>query len=267
VIVARRLVFRGVPAPAELGTSYEFLVSTLADGTIDLPTAEVRSGEPEHVAASRALDGIKVPTRTEGIKVSTWTNFLDPVYTAHVPRGSLCRVYLARAYATSHGDLLQWRSWPLGDHVPAMSGFYGALRDVWPLVIRAPRSPATSEICVCVRLGALEYIKMQQQIREKIPNVDTSMAEYLRRGMTDDERLVEQWLRKGEDLAALAQSSKADVEKRIVLDAEEIPDTEDGLDAGSEDGFDPTSDGDASSRSTDVRSEDAMTAIEDEDVE
>ena len=270
VMIARRKTSSsGVPEPAEISTSYEVFMVSMPDGTLDLPTADVGPGEPEVDAARRALSQAGI---------ATWPTFLDSLYTAHVPRGSLCRVYLARVYAMP-GDTPEtrsspWRDWPLGKHVPAMAGFYLALRDVWPLVLRAPRSLAVgsqtlgsqtlSEICVGLRRGALEYIKMQQQIREKIPNVDTSMAEYLRRGMTDDEKLVEKALRKEEDLSVLAQaSSTSDLVsaggkvlsgERVVLDAEEISDSEDPE-------FDPTSDSDASSTTRE-----AMLDREDDDV-
>jgi hypothetical protein len=72
-----------------------------------------------------------------------------------------------------------------------MAGFYLGLKDVWPLILRAPRTPATSEICVYMRQGAAEYVRLQQQVRSGVAEVDTSMAEYLRRGMTDDEKMVD----------------------------------------------------------------------------
>ena len=152
VLVAhRKMQSIGVHAPAEISSSYEVLMVPMPDGTPDLPTADVGPGELETDAARRAL---------LATGIVTWPIFLDSLYAAHTPRGSLCRVYLARAYATSPAvpgaTSLPWRSWPLGQHAPAMAGFYLALRDVWPLVLRAPRVPATSEICVQVRRGAAE---------------------------------------------------------------------------------------------------------------
>ena len=187
VLIARRVSLRsGELAPEKLSTSYEMLVAPLPDGTIDLPTEDVREGEAESEAASRAL---------AKIGVITWPIFLDVLYTAHSPRGSLCRVYLARAWAKApssvDGPPLPWRRWPLGEHAPAMAGFYLALKDIWPLILRSPRTPATSEICVYMRQGAAEYVRLQQQVRSGNSEVDTSMSEYLRKGMTDDEKLVD----------------------------------------------------------------------------
>lgn len=246
VMVARRKTLRsGVLEPAEISSSYEALMVAMPDGSLDLPTADVGPGELEVEAARRALGEVGVVT---------WPASLGSLYTAHVPRGSLCRVYLARAYVAlevaAGAPAPSWRSLPLGQHAPAMSGFYLALEDVWPLVLRSPRNPETSEICVGLRRGSLEYIKMQQQIREKIQNVDTSMAEYLRRGMTEDELLVVKALAKE---AALGSEVLGDLrapvkienlseetlpeetlpeEERVVLDAEEIPDFDPATDAG-----------------------------------
>ena len=102
--------------------------------------------------------------------------------------------------------------WPPWKHVAGgMEGFYLALQDVWQLRIDAhlAKDPRTAELSVLVREGAAKYVKIQQALRGK-REVDSSMAEYLRRSMTDDEKWVDKVLREDEQRLAEVAAEKAE---------------------------------------------------------
>ena len=205
VLVARRVKL-GSGELAPPGTPYSYQVAMVAgsDGTLDLPSADVAPGEGEEVAATRAL---------ASCGVGTWSPMLESLYAAHTPRGSLARVWLARAYVLPEGESrLAWRGWPPWKHVArGMEGFYLALQDVWQLRVDAhlAKEPHTDELSVLVREGAAKYVKIQQALRAKV-EVDSSMAEYLRRSMTDDEKWVDRVLREDEQRLAEVAAEKAE---------------------------------------------------------
>lgn len=196
VLIARRITLRGgEQAAPDHASSYQFGMVSRGD-SLDLPTADIMPGEDESQAVSRALGESGV---------GTWSRFVEPLYTGHTPRGSLARVYLATACVLpAKGQEvarpLQWRDWPIERQTAGMATFYRALTQVWPLRLWKQRSlTAPSEVTVLVRRGAAEYIQLQQSLRAGEKDVDTSMAEYLRRQMTDDEKWVDKVLREHEE--------------------------------------------------------------------
>jgi hypothetical protein len=217
VVVARLTrLSSGLPAPPETPYSYQVGFVAGPDGTLDLPTADLAPDEKEEAAAERAL---------AFAGVGTWPVMLEPLYAAHTPRGSLARVYLARAYVLldrQEDSRLLWREWPPWEHARGMEGFYLALRDVWQLRINShvARETRTDELSVLVRRGAHEYVKIQQALRSGARDVDTSMAEYLRRSMTDDEKWVDKILREEYEKLAAADAEKAEVVEVVSVDSE-----------------------------------------------
>jgi len=191
--------------------SYEFGLCAQADGTLDLPTADLLGSETETEAACRACSALLV---------STWSRFVEPLYVAYTPRGRLVRVYLVTAYAdASIAELprLSWRQWPLDKHVgDSVRGFYAGFRDVWELRLWKHRGREPRAACVTthVRESAARYIKLQQQLRSGIvgQDLDTSMAAYWRQSMSDDEKLVDRLLREQEEAIA-ARSVERRAEK------------------------------------------------------
>jgi hypothetical protein len=211
----------GQPNPPDTPYSYEvgFVSGPGPDGSLDLPTADLQPGEEEVAAAERAL---------ASAGAGTWPCMLEPLYAAHTPRGSLARVYLARAYVLperKEDDKILWRGWPPWDHARGMEGFYLALRDVWQLRINShlARDPRTAELSVLVRRGAHEYVKIQQALRSGARDVDTSMAEYLRRSMTDDEKWVDRVLREEHEKLAAADAEKAEAAASAVVPGDAEP--------------------------------------------
>ena len=173
--------------------------SVESDSGVDLPSATIRKKEP-------LFDAVKEALGRHG--VVTWAPFVEPLYAALSPRGRLARVVLVTAYTTwardsegtrladAPGGKLDWRPWPPWERAPDLAALYIGLRDVWP--IRVWKHDFTEggpeEICTFLRRAAAEYIYLQQDLRTGEPGVDASAAEILRRGMSDDEKLVERLL-------------------------------------------------------------------------
>jgi hypothetical protein len=177
--------------------SYEILMFPQPDGSLDLPWMDVTNGETEETAAINAM------ARHE---IGAWPMFLEPFHKSYTPRGKLVSIMLATAWTPIHAEdkTRQWRPWPLKDHViPAMEGFYWAFESTWAdRILRFQgQDHATNELSVLVREGARRYIQIQHQILVKDKTVDTSMVEYLRRQMTDDEKWVEGKIKELEEKA------------------------------------------------------------------
>jgi hypothetical protein len=231
VVVARLIALpSGDEAVPEHPTSYQFLMGMTGTGNLDLPSASVLEGETEFAAVDRALDSAGL---------ASWPQFVVPLYVAYTPRGSLTRIYLVKAYSVVSERPRMWRNWPPWQHARGMAGLYLGLGDVWPLLLAQhyAESPHTSQVTIHVRKGAVEYLKVQRALREGEPDVDTSMLEYLRKSMTDDERFV------CKAIQSLAALEKEQSEEAIVV-TEDEPTLEyrDG-DEVSADGVEPEDDG------------------------
>jgi hypothetical protein len=174
--------------------SYEFALRQQSDGELDLPTVDLRGSESEADAVSRLCGDLLI---------ATWPVFVEPLYVAHTPRGRLVRVVLVTAYAEAsitEAPRVVWREWPLDQRVSSpMKEFYYGLRDVWGLRLwkHQGREPRTAGVTTLVREGAHRYIRLQQRLRSSPHDatVDTSMAEYLYRSMSDDEKLVDKMVK------------------------------------------------------------------------
>lgn len=186
VFVPQLGMVEGERAPSEHPASYKIMVNLRGDGdSCDLPTVELGDGEPEKDAVVRAL---------RDLGALTWHRCVEPLYAAHTLRGSVARIYLVTAFADlpDAKSTYAWRDWPITRHAsPSQAGFYSGLADVWPLRICKHRTQGsrTEDVTTKLRKGAVEYIRMQLDLL-KSPDADTSMAEYLRKSMTDDEKLV-----------------------------------------------------------------------------
>jgi hypothetical protein len=197
--------------------SYELVMAPGVDGYHDLPTAELQPGEKELEAAARAL---------ASVGLVTWSVFLEPLFTAHSPRGSLVRIYLVTAYADAPDQAMvvappAWRRWPPWDHARGLYGLYASLREIWPLRIAVLRTlePSREQITTRIRKGAAEYIRLQQRLRVD-PDIDVSMAKYLRQSMSDDERAACKQVLDLSDLEA-----EREVEREVTIEATEGDDS------------------------------------------
>ena len=191
------------PDPA-LASSYDFVVSFQADGSVDLPGVDFAEGESMADAVLRALGEVKL---------STWSLFVEPLYKAHTPRGRLVSVVLCTVWSKVGPPFSnpEWRPWPLHDHVvPGMAGFYTGLEDAWAQRVwrYSSASPRTDELSVYVREAASRYIDIQQQARAG-EGPDLSMLEYLRKCMSDDEVRVDRILRTHEEGVASVEAERA----------------------------------------------------------
>lgn len=228
VVLSRLLTLAsGSRANPQAPESYELGLVFRPDGGLDFPSADILPNESLAKAAGRAL---------EQHGIVTWPAFVEPLYSALSPRGRMTRVVCVTAYTTwvpDHGGVktapaadgrLQWREWPPWDHARDLKGLYAALGDVWRLRIwkYVGQSPRPSEICIGVRRAAAEYIYLQQALRAGKKDVDTSAAEILRRGMSDDEKLVDRLLadKESADAECLAQ---VEAEKPGDAEGEDVP--------------------------------------------
>jgi hypothetical protein len=199
-------------AEAVLPSSYEFVMRPNEQGLLDLPGVNVLPGESLRLAAERAL---------RLVKAMTWPHpdFIQPLYTAYTPRGRLAAVMLVTAWRLEDADAaedgLDWRKWPIYRKPTPMAGFYKALDSVWAMRLdqHYRATTRTEMISVRVRGAGAKYIALQQLVRAQTPDLDTSLAEVMRRLMTDDERLIDKFVGEHEILSReLLQQKKADAQ-------------------------------------------------------
>jgi hypothetical protein len=227
--------------------SYQFVVTM---DQADFPSAVLQPGETVVEAVGRAL---------EQVGLVTWPPFVEPLYSALTPRGRLAKVVLVTAFAcTRPRTSWSWKPWPPWKIDSPMANLYEALRDVWVLRIwkHLAREPRTAGITTMLRDAASKYIKIQQDLRAGVSGVDTSLVEYLRRGMSDDEKLIERLLREHEELgveldqqketdremAAEAQASSAEIGSPGESGGDEADDDSVPEGEGGEEDFDPSED-------------------------
>ena len=174
---------RRIPAPAEIDSSYEFLLLEQPNGSLDLPSALVSNLSPV-AAAMRALSDVEL---------ISWEPLLEPLYTAYSPRGRLVAVMLARGWGESPGHATaarQWRPWPLSSHTGDMSGFWRSLEPVWRLRLYKHCSVGEpGELCVLLRKAAREFIELQEAVQHD-PSTDTTFRYALQACMSADEIVI-----------------------------------------------------------------------------
>jgi len=182
-----------IVAPAELVSSWEFMMMAQKDGFCDLPSMSVSSLNADSSAscAMRALDNIGL---------ASWIALLEPLYRSYTPRGHLVEVVLARGWSVmfpaSLPGLLEWKSWPISAHAGPMAGFWSGFETVWPLRLHKHCAEGLSgEISVHMREAARQYVELQAVMRNGtakttttlFPGYDTSMLVSLQAGMSADE--------------------------------------------------------------------------------
>jgi hypothetical protein len=182
---------RMVLAPAEINGSYEFLLVSQPDGSLDLPSVAGLS-LPSSGDLNKGIVGSAMRALSD-VAMSSWEATMEPLYTAYTPRGHLVAVALARAWsdvAPSSVPGRCWKPWPLAAHVGAMSGFWRSLETVWALRLHKHCVAGEPEdICVQMRKAGREYISLQAAARED-RQADASMMLALQAGMSADEIAV-----------------------------------------------------------------------------
>lgn len=200
VVVARRRKVDGVLADAGHLSSYEILYR---EGESGLPGADV---DPE-AGALQAVDAALAEVR-----VRTWGTVVRLLCRAHLPRGRLCAVYLAEAWACDPGvkaSDLDFRDWPPSDHaVPGMRGFCATVEDVLAVELLRRRASEEAELSVHMRECASKYVNVQREKRAGT-EVDDSMSEVYRRSMTEDERRVARRIRLQDEAEAAVAAEEA----------------------------------------------------------
>ena len=204
---------RMVLAPAEINSSYEFLLVGQPDGSLDLPSV-AGLGIPSSGDLGKSLVGAATRALSD-VALSSWDAALEPMYLAYTPRGHLVSIVLVRAWGEgapvsghpgSGGRC--WKPWPVAAHVGAMAGFWRSLETVWSLRLHKHCVAGEPEdICVQVRRAGREYIALQAAARDD-RQADASMLLALQAGMSADEIAVARMLHlaagRGRDEKALA---------------------------------------------------------------
>jgi hypothetical protein len=205
-----------------LPNSYEFvMVHREDDGTLDLPGTDVLPNESLREAVERVL---------ASIKVKTWSHpdFVEPLYTAYTPRGRLATVMFVPVWGMvdekTFEDGLNWRHAPLSMRATAMGGFYKAMESVWAMRLYHHFRTADHTEAICVKVSGMgsSYFELERLLREGKPNLDTSMAELMRRQMSEDEKFIAKRLAKHAEMVATLKDEKdetlAEASESIELD-------------------------------------------------
>ena len=186
-----------IKAPAELDSSYEFLLAANPDGTCSVPSLSLDSHpdscvcgncNPYHGDASRAALSL-----LSSFDLRSWPALVEPLYTAYSPRGRLVAVSLIRGWSEKSrlSPSLVWLPWPLSAHTGEMAGFWRAMETVWALRLHKHcLAEDAGDLCVHLRDAACRYIELQEALRSH-QETDASMLPIYRSVMTVDEVAVE----------------------------------------------------------------------------
>jgi hypothetical protein len=196
-----------IRAPAELNSSWEFLLVDNGDGTFVPPAISLDQQPDLRDLPRSALLALS------GAGLVSWPALAEPLFTGYSPRGRLVSVVLIRGWAdlpASHAPFVRpkmaWRSWPLSAHTGPMAGFWKALESVWSLRLHKHCVVEDSgELCLQLREAACRYIELQISLRSKKTS-DSSMAGIYRASLSVDELKVERLIQLAEERAGAGRS-------------------------------------------------------------
>ena len=195
-----------VRAPAELNSSWEFLLVDGGDGIFNPPSISLDEQPDLRDLSRSALSALS----KSGLL--SWPALAEPLFTGYSPRGRLVSVALIRGWAdlpASGQSPLAWRSWPLSAHTGPMAGFWKALETVWSLRLHKHCVVEDSgELCVQLREAACRYIELQIALRSR-KTLDSSMSAIYRSAMSVDEQAVDRLIQLAEERAVGGSRSLA----------------------------------------------------------
>ena len=195
-----------VRAPAELNSSWEFLLVDKGDGLFSPPSISLDEQPDLRDLPRSALSALS----RSGLV--SWPALAEPLFTGYSPRGRLVSVVLIRGWAdlpSSGQSPLSWRSWPLSAHAGPMAGFWRALETVWSLRLHKHCViEDNGELCVQLREAACRYIELQIALRSRKTS-DSSMAAIYRTAMSVDELAVDRLIQLAEERAGGGSRSLA----------------------------------------------------------
>ena len=195
-----------VRAPAELNSSWEFLLADRGDGTLSPPSISLDEQPDLRDIPRAALSALS----KSGLV--SWPALAEPLFTGYSPRGRLVSVVLIRGWAdlpSSGQSPLSWRSWPLSAHTGPMAGFWRSLETVWSLRLHKHCVVEDNgELCVQLREAACRYIELQIALRSRKTS-DSSMAANYRTAMSVDELAVDRLIQLAEERAGGGSRSLA----------------------------------------------------------
>ena len=197
-------------APAELNSSWEFLLAKNGDGIFSPPSISSDSHPDMRDQSKAALAALS------SVSLSSWPALAEPLFTSYSPRGRLVGVVLIRGWAdqfavtvpTLHPDL-SWSPWPLSAHTGPMAGFWRALETVWTLRLHKHCVVDDhGELCVRLREAACRYIELQIALRAG-KAFDASMSAIYKSSMSVDELAVERLIQLAEERARGARGGRS----------------------------------------------------------
>ena len=109
-----------VRAPAELNSSWEFLLAAKGDRTFSPPSISLDEQPDLRDLSRSALSALSK------CGLVSWPALAEPLFMGYSPRGRLVSVVLIRGWAdlpTAGQGPIAWRSWPLSAHTGPMAGF------------------------------------------------------------------------------------------------------------------------------------------------
>ena len=186
-------------APAELSSSYEFLLERHPGGEYLFPAALCGSDADVAGAALEAL---------ELVGASSWRCLLETLYVGYTPRGRLLAVVLATGWwgGESVERACEWKNWPPSRHAGAMGGFYQGVEAAWPLrTHKHSNQKEREELSVRMREAARKYVELQAALRDGT-TTDASMLAAYRSAMSDDEVAVAASIKKAAEKKREAES-------------------------------------------------------------
>ena len=179
---------QSVLAPAELNSSWEFLLADKGDGTFSPPSISLDEQPDLRDLSRSALSALSK------CGLASWPELAEPLFMGYSPRGRLVSVVLIRGWAdlpTAGQGPIAWRAWPLSAHTGPMAGFWRAVETVWPLRLHKHCVVEDSgELCVRLREAACRYIELQIALRDGKAS-DASMAAIYKSAMSVDELAAE----------------------------------------------------------------------------
>ena len=195
-----------VRAPAELNSSWEFLLVDRGDGLFSPPSISLDEQPDLRDLSRSALAALS----NSGLV--SWPALAEPLFTGYSPRGRFVSVVLIRGWAdlpSSCQSPLAWRSWPLSAHTGPMAGFWRVLETVWPLRLHKHCVVEDNgELCVQMREAACRYIELQIALRSRKAS-DSSMAAVYKAAMSVDELAVDRLIQLAEERTGSGSRSLA----------------------------------------------------------
>jgi hypothetical protein len=178
-ILVPRLIEGQDPA---LSTSYQFVCSRspTSDDGLEVPVA-TGVDAPSCELALKTL---------ETFGMHSWPRFVEKLFSAHTPRGSLCHVFLITAWShkkeKADPSNWIWGPWPLEGSMGGMATFWRAMDTVWQLRLYRQQMSGEPLLGTYVSEAARHYADLCLEELSN-PKVDLSMKKIYQAALSPEE--------------------------------------------------------------------------------